>query len=56
MNILGHLAKVLGKGGEGEKSNEEALWLRQERLKRANSNFHDLKFNSCQIISINQVS
>ena len=32
MKILGHLAKGLGEGG-GKKSNEEAHWLRQERLK-----------------------
>ena len=30
-----YIAKVLGRGGRGggEKSNEEVLWLRQERLK-----------------------
>ena len=34
MKILGHLAKGLG---EGKKSNEEAHWLRQERLKSRES-------------------
>ena len=31
--VLSNFAKGLGEGGGGRKSNEEALWLRQERLK-----------------------